>query len=135
MDEDPSTAEDYASIDGAAEKLHRMGWKRRFSLNDVIDGWASLVSEVENGYRMTIDDYTNDLSIREWPERARPMRTDRVVRSMDARLAPLDARFREATEPILNNLPGTGDSWWVRRLPKLLVDEFAEDVERIGLRK
>ena len=134
MDETPLTAEDYASIDLAAEQLDRMGWMRRFSLEEVMDHWASFVSEVENGYRMTIDDYTNDLSIRDWPELARPMLTERAVRSMEQRLAPLDSRFREATAPIANPIPGaTGDKWRARRLPKLLVDEFAEDVARIGL--
>lgn len=119
MGEVPNS-EDYASIDRAAMKLHRQGWRKRFSLNEVIDAWASLVDEVERGYSMTIDDYTNDLSIRGWPEQARQWLSPRVEQSMDDRLRPLDARFIAATDEVPRRLPGAGDGWWATRLPKVL---------------
>jgi hypothetical protein len=53
------TAEDYASVDRAGEELQRRGWCRRYSVNEVVNGWASLVRSVETGYLMTIDEYTN----------------------------------------------------------------------------
>jgi hypothetical protein len=128
------TPEDYESVNRAGEELQRRGWRRAFSLNEVVDMWAYLVASVERGYTMTIDDYTNDLSIRRWAEEARPLLTPLVAGSMDERLAPLDERFREATVATTATLPGAGtDYWWCRRVPKVLVDELAEDVERMGL--
>lgn len=133
MGESP-TAEDYASIDRAADELQRRGWAKRYSLNEAIDAWSSLVKTVEIGYSMTIDDYTNDLSIRQWLDQARPLLTPGVAQSMDARMTPIDDRFLTATEPTSRPLPGAGSGWWSGRLPKVLIDELAEDVERMHLR-
>lgn len=131
---DVPTAEDYASIDRVEEAV-QAGWKRRFSLNEIIDMWSTFVTIVERGYTLTIDDYTNDLSIRRWPEQARKHLTTRAERWMDDRLRPLDEAFRAATQPISERLPGAGtDWWWETRLPNVLVDELREDVERLRLR-
>ena len=84
---------------------------------------------------MTIDDYTNDLSIRRWPDDARPLLTDEVVEWMNLRLGPLDKRFIEATHEAGRQLPGVGtEHWWERRIPKVLIGELAEDVASLGLR-
>jgi hypothetical protein len=89
---DVPMAEDYASIDRAEEAV-QAGWKRRFSLSEVIDMWSTFVTVVDRAYRLTIDDYTNDLSIRRWPEQAREHLTTQAERWMDARLRPLDEAF------------------------------------------
>ena len=133
--DDPPAADDYASIDRAADELHRRGWRKRFSLNEVVSAWEWFVGAVERGYDMTIYEYTNDLSIRRWAEEARPLLTERVVQWMDQALAPLDDRFRAATLETDSKLPGAGrDQWWECRLPRVLVGELAEDVDRMGLR-
>ena len=131
---DTPTADDYASIDRAADELQRRGWRYRFSLNETIEGWSSFVDLVETGYSMTIDDYANDLSIRQSLEEARPFLTPRVAESMDARTAAVDDRFRNATDPTFRPLPGAGAGWWSSRLPKVLIDDLAEDAARMNLR-
>ena len=128
------TADDYASIERASEELLGRGWQRQLSINEVVGEWESLVRSVEQGYGMTIDDFTNDVSIRRWPEEASPLLTPRVRQSMEERLGPLDARFRGATFQAPRRLPGAGaDFWWETRLPRRLVGELAEDVERMDL--
>jgi hypothetical protein len=101
-------------------------------LNEQVDAWASLVESVEDGYTMTVDDYTNDLSVREWLEIAEPMLTERVLESLRSRLAPLDERFRRATVVPARGLPGCGAGWWCR-LPQTLVKELREDAIRMDL--
>jgi hypothetical protein len=123
---------DYESIQQATDELTRRGW-RRFSLNDALGAWEQFVETVESGYTMTIDDYTNDASIRRWPEDARAFVTARVAASFDARLVQIDARFRQATTEASRRLPGGGEGWWARRIPKVLVGELAEDVARMQL--
>ena len=59
------TAEDYASVVAAFEAMEKAGWLPT-TLNSQMEAWAELVSEVQTGYGMTIDDYTNDLSVRKW---------------------------------------------------------------------
>ena len=132
-DEAPSE-DDYRSIDQAAEELFARGWSRRFTLNEVVNGWASFVRAVEAGYAMCIDEYTNDLSVRRWAAEARPLLTPLVRESLDAKLEPIDERFRAATFETHRRLPGAAtDYWWETRLPRLLVGEIADDVERMEL--
>jgi hypothetical protein len=134
--DDAPTPEDYESVARAGDELLRRGWRNAFSVNEVVATWETVVEAIEAGYQMTIDDFTNDVSIRRWPEEARPMLTANVAKAMDDRLRPLDARFREATTDAAGQLPGAGAGgihWWERRLPLLLVGELAEDVERMKL--
>jgi hypothetical protein len=87
---------------------------------------------VEEGYRLTVDDYTNDLAVREWLELVQPLLTERVEQSLMSRLVPLDERFRQATTMTRRRLPGAGEGWWYR-VPRRLVGELAEDIERMDL--
>jgi len=52
--------------------------------------------------------------------------------SLDDRLAALDARFMHATTAPRRHMPGAGPEWWYR-VPKVLVGELREDVERLRL--
>jgi hypothetical protein len=129
---EPLGSDDYESMQRASDEMTRRGW-RGYSLNAALSAWEHFVERVESGYTMTIDDYTNDLSIRQWPEEAREFLTPRVAASMDERLAIPDARFRKATTEASRRLACPGDGWWVRRIPKVLVGELAEDVSRMRL--
>lgn len=126
--------DDYASIDAAARELRLRGWRIDFSPNAVVSQWTSFVQAVEEGYQMTIDDYTNALSVRRSAEEARPYLAPLISDALDDRLKPLDDRFRAATFEA-GKLPGSGQAhWWETRLPCVLVGELAEDVDRMGLR-
>ena len=129
--DEPLDKADYDSVHTAAAELERRGW-RRATLNERVAAWEALVEEVEQGYGMTIDDYTNDLAVREWLNLARAFLTARVQVSLDARLAPLDERFRAATVSPVRVMPGAGDGWFYR-LPRVLVGELAEDATRMDL--
>jgi hypothetical protein len=112
--------------------LEAAGW-RKATLNERVADWESLVSEVEEGYGMTVDDYTNDLAVRQWLTLALPMLTPRLQTSLVDRLEPLDERFMRATVIPARHMPGAGDAWHYR-LPRVLNGELAEDAERMGLR-
>jgi hypothetical protein len=129
---EPLGSDDYESLQRASDELTRSGW-RRVSLNDALGAWERFVENVETGYSMTIDDYTNDLSIRRWPEEARAFLTPRTAAWMDERLVIPDARFRDATTEASGRWPTVGDGWWVRRIPKVLVGELADDVSQMRL--
>ncbi len=89
---DVRMAEDYASIERAGEAV-QAGEKRRFSLSEVIDMWSTFITGSRRALQVTIDDYTNDLSIRRWPVQAQQHLTTQAERWMDARLRPLDEAF------------------------------------------
>lgn len=92
----------------------------------IVAGWRDLVGIVEDGYTMTIDDYTNDLAIRDVVEEVRPFLTEAVRELLDEDLAPLDQRYESATRAASGRLPGGSTHWWAQRVPKVLVGELAE---------
>jgi hypothetical protein len=128
----PLGSEDYESVLNAGRILHERGWIKAYTLNEQVDAWQHVVESVEEGYALTIDDYTNDLDVRGWLDRARSLVTRPVRLSLDDRLAALDARFTQATSAQWRHIPGAGPGWWYR-VPKVLVGELREDVERLRL--
>jgi hypothetical protein len=111
---------------------------RHRTVAGLIRRWENLVEDVETGYRFTIDDYTNDLSIREIIDRIADATNPRLKAKLLSLLAPLDERFTEATfvsvkPPFPGALRSRPDAWWYARLPLKLVDELREDSERLGL--
>jgi hypothetical protein len=128
----PLDPEDYESVIYAGRTLHERGWIKAYTLNEQVDAWKHVVESVEDGYRLTIDDYTNDLAVRGWLDEARLLVTRRVSLSLDVRLTALDARFMDATTVSRRHLPGAGPEWWYR-VPKVLVGEMRDDVERLRL--
>lgn len=130
VDDASLSAEDYQSVLNAGRVLHQRGWQGAYTLNERVEAWQHLVESVEDGYTPTIDDYTNDLAVRTWLDSSRPLLTERVWESLDDRLAPLDKRFRQATREPPRRMPGAGTQWWYR-IPKVLVGELREDVDRM----
>jgi hypothetical protein len=129
-----ASPEDYQSVIDAGRRLHDAGWPEAWTVNHQLDAWRQLVDQVEQGdYTMTVDDYTNDLAVREWLDLARPLLTESVRQRVDHELGPSDERFRQATFEPIRWLPGCSDRSWCR-LPIRLAGELAEDVERMHLR-
>ena len=99
------------------------GW-RPATLDSQMDAWAELVSEVEVGYGMTIDDYTNDLAVREWLEQVRTLVTKPIADSMSARRHPLikGSERRPSRPHDTCPAPETAGAY---RLPRVLVERTA----------
>lgn len=99
-------------------------------------GWRELVRDIERGYAYTIYDYTNDLSTRDMLDDAVHGAPRDRQEELRRRIAMWDERFRAATEPSLQHLPGrnrgsTGD-WW-HRVPMMRHGEFEADLVAEGL--
>ena len=132
------TAADYESVHRAGRVLHEQGWRRVFTLDEMLDAWAALVAEIEQGYDQTVDEYTNDLSCRRWLAAAWPMLTARVRAHRQAELDALDERFLAATTDDgglhLGRFYGfeSRGNWWLLRLPAIRRGEFARDIDSDG---
>lgn len=96
---------------------------RNPSLAALMDKWRALVCEVERGYRLTVYDYTNDLSIRDRLEEVRKAVSPLLAAKLDALIGPLDARLIDATDPVPQPLMARSGSWW-RRIPRRRDAEF-----------
>jgi hypothetical protein len=42
--------EDYVSVERAGRELHARGWRKAFTLDEMLGAWEGLVSQVEEGY-------------------------------------------------------------------------------------
>jgi hypothetical protein len=97
-----------------------------------LERWACIISEVDEGYPLTIDDYTNDLCYRSAIEDVNSELTEEHRNQVDAFLSPLDTRFDAGTTQIKKALLGFGDRkpwhWWWFRLPKKSGPELHRDI-------
>jgi len=132
---DPLTADDYASVTQAARALHERGWRKQFTVNEMTDAWRQLVEQIERSYSWEVEEYTNDLSCRDWLALAWPMLTENVRAHRASELNELDARFRTATTDDHDGRLArfyrieTKDGWWWRRIPLLRRGQFARDLD------
>jgi hypothetical protein len=123
-------AADYESIERAGAELHAQGWRKAFGLNEMLSAYERLVTKVEEGYDEMVDEYTNDLSCRDWLALAWPMLRDARATELEA----LDTRFRAATVEdggrALSRYFAVErkDGWWWRRRPARVAGTFAADL-------
>jgi hypothetical protein len=124
--------EDYASVHRAGRELHARGWRKAFSINEMLQAYESVVRRVEEGYDETIYEYLNDLACRRWLALAWPLVTENVRQSRAGDLRSLDDRFRAATTDDGGRSLGLkvegGSEWWLRRRPVKARGEFAADL-------
>jgi hypothetical protein len=84
--------------------------------------WESIVTNIESGYHLSIDDYTNDISNRETIEEL----INNLTNNQKNILRIIDERFINSTqvvnEPLLGKFPKT-KFWWYR-IPIQVVGEM-----------
>jgi hypothetical protein len=126
--------QDRASVERAGLELRARGWRKAFSLDEMLGAYEQIIGQVEKGYDDNIYEYTNDLGCRNWLALAWPLLTENVRQSRAADLGALDDRFRSATaddggrsrfREVESIAPGW---WWWRRVPVKVRGEFAADL-------
>ncbi|MCZ4103325.1 hypothetical protein C8250_007770 [Streptomyces sp. So13.3] len=125
----------------AGEVLHGRGWRKAFTVTEMVDQWASLVRTVENGYEDLIDEYTNDLYSRNWLHEAWVLLPGHVLVTWNQRIQELDDCFRDATAfddgQALSQFHRIGRfdpdaMWWWRRYPRILVGDLGHALRSAG---
>ncbi|MER6218706.1 hypothetical protein ABT213_32320 [Streptomyces sp. NPDC001674] len=125
----------------AGAVLHGRGWRKAFTVTEMVDQWASLVGTVENGYEDFIDEYTNDLYSRNWLHEAWVLLPGHVLVAWNQRIQELDDRFRAATAfddgQALSQFHWISrfdpdDMWWWRRHPRILVGDLGRALRSAG---
>jgi hypothetical protein len=118
--------------------LRQHGWRRAFTVAEMVNAWSQLVGEVERGYEEQVDDYTNDLYCRNWLHLAWPLLDDHTVLNWSARIEELDSRFLAATVDddgyLLGQFHGVPhpDMWWWRRYPRVLTGDLERTLRSAG---
>ncbi|MFH8383791.1 hypothetical protein ACH4E7_23050 [Kitasatospora sp. NPDC018058] len=120
------------------ERLHRHGWRKAFTVEEMVENWARLIGTVERGYEDTAEEYANDLYSRNWLHEAWLLLDDRTVLIWTARIKELDRRFRAATVDDdglalgwYHRIPPP-ELWWWRRHPRVLVGDLGRSLRSAG---
>lgn len=124
-----------------SQLLHQRGWRKAFTVEEMVSGWAGMVTTVENGYGDDVYEFTNDLSCRNWLHEAWLLLDDLTLTRWNDRVRSLDDRFRAATVDDdgyvmsqFHNGGGDPATWWWRRYPRALVGELGETLRAAGAR-
>lgn len=114
-----------------AELSQRSG--RKQTLDRLLSRWERFVSKVEMGYRLSIYDYTNDLSIRDFLQVILNdcptdihSRLHEWIESWDNRLILVT---KQVEKPLLPPLGEEGLGWWWFQIPLHPGDELKKDLE------
>lgn len=123
------------------EALHQRGWRKAFTVSEMVDKWSWLVAKIEKGYSDLVDEYTNDLYCRNWLHEAWVLLPDYVLETWTPQLKQLDDRFRGATVfddgQALSHFHhiqqfDADDMWWWRRYPQLLTGDLGQTLRSTG---
>jgi hypothetical protein len=123
---------DYLNMRGCAQHLCEGG------LEGLVARWEAFADEVAGSYALGLDDYLNDLDLRDILEGALAVAEGPAARAARRRTTAADQRFRGATEdcePLWGPGGGRGASkaWWYGRKPSAPGPELAEDLRRDGM--
>ena len=80
--------------------------------------WAAIVGEVAHGYELTLDDYRDDMDVRDIIAGVLPLATGTQRQAVEKQLADADRRLRDVTT-VSSSLWGDSDAdgaaaerWW-----------------------
>lgn len=135
---EPYPAGDKEHLEIAARKLEEMRLRahhppRRFwTLSGMVEAWHQLVAQIEEGYHDIIEEYWNDLSVRDLLDELLAVIPEGSVRSwVTQEIEQADQRYRDATREVDKPIFGSGEmAWWWRRVPNVLVGELRDDLGR-----
>lgn len=104
--------------------------RRFWTLDGMLAAWRDLADEIESGYQLTVDDYTNDLCVRNLLEEVLAVIPEGEVRSrVEREIEEADLRYKGVTHSVARQIHGGPDApWWFFRVPNLIVGELAEDL-------
>ncbi len=111
-------------------------------LPGLVDAWSQVVDSIADEYELTLDDYLNDLDLRDLIAAALEVADVPARLSVTQELDESDTRFRELTEdaPCLWGEDIAAEEglepereWWYYRRPAHPGEQLREDLESWGL--
>jgi len=84
---------DYLQETGSAQEVIEQG------LEGLVEGWEKLVHSIENGYALGLDDYLNDLDVRQLLEEALLVATAEQHDEVEERINLADQKMKSLVTP------------------------------------
>lgn len=128
-------SEDQERLQRALQKVSK-AIHRQLDLEYWLSKWAVFVTEIETGYELYIEDYTNDLSVRDVLEEIMASLTEDGRHKLGVVIRPIDERFLASTRavdrPLLESLSDEPRPFWWYRIPKHLESDLEQDLRKEG---
>lgn len=111
-------------------------------LNGLLERWGATVDSVAAAYPLSLDDYLNDMDVRDALAVTLPLADDADARAARVRLESIDERFRSVTvatgclwgdDVEEDDALDPAREWWYYRRPIQLNEEFAAELVAWGL--
>ena len=134
MDKDDRVRE-FLKRRGSPEHIVRGG------LGGLVESWEKVVESVAKGYRLTLDDYLNDMDGRQLLEEALDVAPEQERRKALRQVQRIDAEMRSLLEPAGKCLWGEEvaeeegwtpeDNWWYFSRPTRADSELLEEIDEL----
>jgi len=132
-----------ARIGTYLKKRGRPGWVVEAGLKGLVQRWEETGTSLTKGYSLGLDDYLNDMDVRQLIADTLPLTTQTERKKLKPRVIQADARIKKFLKPVRACLWGAGEAkrngwtarknWWYFRLPKHpgpdLLAELADDLD------
>lgn len=111
-------------------------------MEGLLERWRTTVDSVAAGYQLSLDDYLNDMDVRDALSTALQVTDDDDREQARQRLAPLDERFHAVTvasrclwgdDVEEDDALDPARDWWYYRRPMQLNEEFIDELMAWGL--
>ena len=111
--------------------------KFQITMVSLLNGWQNFVADVEGGYSFGIEDYTNDLTLRDLIEEIARGSADTLREKIISAVKPSDEKFRSITQTIKRPLfkVDSDELWWWFRIPVKLGIPLQGDLKVNGFIK
>ena len=111
-------------LDDLTRDLHARGWASHVTVENLLGTWREVAHDV-NRYKLTVDDFTNDLTARDALEEVlRHCRNEEVCKKLMTNIDEADQNYRAATDEdggvALSRYyrVDSASGWWWRRCPR-----------------
>lgn len=105
-----------------------------WDFNIFITEWINFIKEVEKGYTLTIDDYTNDVSKRDLIDELSQQISKDLKNKVNQLIEFWDISFQNTTNDLIKPLSSRENAkWWWYKIPKKLVGELKKDVKSLKI--
>ena len=128
----PLSSEDICMLEPILDALSQRSGRKQ-TLDRLLNKWSRFVSKVELGYRLSIYDYTNDLSLRDFLQVVLSSCPNRIHDRLLEWMEGWDNRFilvtKQVEKPLLPPLGKEELGWWWFRIPLDPGNELMKDLQ------
>lgn len=129
-----------ARVEAYLRKRGSPDWVIQAGLEGLVERWEETASSMEKGYKLGLDDFLNDMDVRQLIADCLPLAPERERKNMKKRVILADTLIKKSLKPAASCIWGRGEAkrrgwtarqnWWYYRLPRRPGPEFIAALEQ-----